>query len=63
MKIDRGFISGKINRLSKRMSGRTLDAKVQKEVDDLFRDATAKYGDGDYSGANKKLNQIYRAID
>jgi hypothetical protein len=63
IKVDRNFISQKISRLSKKMSGRTLDAKVQKEVDDLFRDATAKYGDGDYSGANKKLNQIYRSID
>ena len=63
IKVDRNFISQKISRLSKKMSGRTLDEKVQKEVDDLFRDATAKYGDGDYSGANKKLNQIYRSID
>jgi hypothetical protein len=63
MKVDRNFISQKISRLSKKMSGRTLDEKVQKEVDDLFRDATAKYGDGDYMAANKKLNQIYRSID
>lgn len=63
IKVDRNFISQKISRLSKKMSGRTLDDKLQKEVDDLFRDATAKYGDGDYSGANKKLNQIYRSID
>lgn len=63
IKVDRTFISQKISRLSKKMSGRTLDAKVQKEVDDLFRDATAKYGDGDYASANKKLNQIYRSID
>lgn len=63
MKVDRTFISQKISRLSKKMSGRTLDEKVQKEVDDLFRDATAKYGDGDYMAANRKLNQIYRSID
>ncbi len=63
IKIDRTFISGKITRLSAAMKGRTLDDKKQKEVDDLFREATAKYGDGDYSGANKKLNAIWRAID
>jgi hypothetical protein len=62
-KIDRNFISSKINRLSAKMKGRTLDDAKQKEVDDLFREATAKYGDGDYSGANKKLNAIWRAID
>ena len=63
MKIDRAFISGKIGRLSKRMKGATLEDAKQKEVDELFADATAKYGDGDYAGANKKLNAIYRTID
>lgn len=62
-RIDRAFISAKIARLSKAMSGRKLEDKQQKEVDELFRDATAKYGDGDYSGANKKLNAIWRAVD
>jgi hypothetical protein len=63
IKVDRSFISTKIGRLSKRMKGATLDEAKQKEVDDLFADATSKYGDGDYVGANKKLNSIYRAID
>jgi hypothetical protein len=63
MKIDRGFIGAKIGRLSKMMKGKTLDDAKQKEVEDLFSDATSKYGDGDYAGANKKLNAIYRAID
>jgi len=62
-KIDRNFISTKINRLSTAMKGRKLDDAKQKEVDDLFREATAKYGDGDYAGANKKLNAIWRTID
>lgn len=63
IKVDRSFISTKIGRLSKRMKGATLDEAKQKEVDDLFAEATSKYGDGDYVGANKKLNSIYRAID
>lgn len=62
-KVDRGFIGAKISRLSAAMKGRTLDAAVQREVDALFRDATTRYGDGDYAAANKKLNQIYRAIN
>lgn len=62
-KIDRAFISAKIARLSKAMSGRKLDAGKQKDVDELFRDATAEYGDGDYAAANRKLNQIWRAVD
>ncbi|MCA9679215.1 MAG: hypothetical protein KC464_29565, partial [Myxococcales bacterium] len=48
IKIDRAFISGKISRLSAAMKGRKLEDAKQKQVDDLFRDATARYGDGDY---------------
>ena len=62
IKIDRAFISAKIGRLSARMKGTTLDAGKQKQVDDLFSDATAKYGDGDFAGANRKLNQIYAIV-
>jgi chromosome segregation ATPase len=62
LKIDRAFISAKIGRLSARMKGTTLDAGKQKQVDDLFADATAKYGDGDFAGANRKLNQIYAIV-
>ena len=62
-KIDRNFIAAKISRLSKAMSGKKLDDGKRQEVEDLFADATAKYGDGDYAGANKKLNQIWRTID
>jgi len=62
LKIDRAFISAKIGRLSARMKGTTLDPGKQKQVDDLFSDATAKYGDGDFAGANRKLNQIYAIV-
>jgi hypothetical protein len=61
-KIDRAFISAKINRLSAAMKGKKLGDDDQKKVDALFRDATAAYGDGDYAAANKKLNQIYAVI-
>jgi hypothetical protein len=61
-KIDRAFISAKIGRLSSKMKGTTLDAGKQQQVDDLFSDATAKYGDGDFAGANRKLNQIYAIV-
>jgi hypothetical protein len=62
LRIDRAFISAKIGRLSARMKGTTLDGGKQKQVDDLFADATAKYGDGDFAGANRKLNQIYAIV-
>lgn len=60
--IDRAFVSNKIARLSARMKGATLDGGKQKQVDDLFVDATSKYGDGDFAGANRKLNQIYGLV-
>jgi len=62
LRIDRAFISAKIGRLSAKMKGTTLDGGKQKQVDDLFSDATAKYGDGDFAGANRKLNQIYAIV-
>jgi hypothetical protein len=62
MKIDRAFIAAKIGRLSARMKGVKLDAAKQKPVDQLFADATSRYGDGDFAGANRKLNQIYAMI-
>jgi hypothetical protein len=62
IKIDRGFVSTKIARLSARMKGASLDPGKQKQVDDLFVDATTKYGDGDFAGANRKLNQIYAVV-
>ena len=61
-KIDRAFVSAKIARLSARMKGASLDAAKQKQVDDLFVEATTKYGDGDFGGANRKLNQIYGVV-
>jgi len=44
------------------MKGVKLEDSKQKQVDDLFADATARYGDGDFTGANRKLNQIYAMI-
>lgn len=61
-KVDKAFVSAKIGRLSAAMKGKTLADSVQKEVDSLFREATANYGDGSFSSANKRLNKIYSAI-
>lgn len=56
--IDRGFVSAKVGRLSKRWKGKELPAAQQREVDDWFKEVTTKYGDGDFVAANKKLNLI-----
>jgi hypothetical protein len=61
--IDKAFIQAKSSRISAVAKGKTLDGGVQKSVDDLFSDATSRFVDGDYKGANKKLNQIWSAIN
>lgn len=57
-KIDKGFIASKIQRLNGRMRGKTLS----NQTENLFREATALYGDADFSKANGKLNQIYASL-
>jgi hypothetical protein len=59
MKVDKAFIVAKINRLNGAMKSSRLSADAKKDVDDLFRDATADYGDGKFAPANAKLNRIF----
>jgi hypothetical protein len=61
--IDKNFIQAKSARISAAAKGKTLDGGTQKQVDDLFSDATSKFVDGDYKGANKKLNAIWSSIN
>lgn len=58
IKIDKAFIAGKINRLNAAMRGKQLTPEIQ----ELFRAATADYGDGKFAAANAKLNKIYGMI-
>jgi hypothetical protein len=62
MKIDRPFIQAKISRLSATMKGTTLDDTIQRKVDELFKQATSSYGDGNFSRANRQLNEIWALI-
>jgi len=62
MKVNKAFIAAKIGRLNAAIKGKTLDGDKRATVDGLFRSATANYGDGKFSAANKKLNKIYGAI-
>lgn len=59
-RIDRAFIQAKFNRLSARM--KDAKPKNEKKVNKLFKEATKYYGDGKYSRANKRLNQIYSML-
>jgi hypothetical protein len=62
IKIDKGFIAAKIGRLNGLMKGKQLAADQKKDVDELFRGATADYGDGRFAAANAKLNKIYSIV-
>jgi len=62
LKIDKGFIAAKIGRLNAAMKGKSVDDSARTQVDGLFRDATADYGDGKFAAANGKLNRIYGLI-
>ena len=54
IRVDRGFIADKINRMSKRMKGKTLSG----EAEQAFKDATDAYTNGKFDAANRKLNII-----
>jgi chromosome segregation ATPase len=58
MKVDKNFVSSKIARLNRQMKAKKLDDATSKQVLDLFNEVGEKYNDGDFSGANKRLNTI-----
>ena len=60
--IDRPFIQAKSGRISSLVRARKLEPAVQTQVDGWFADATNQFVDGDYKGANKKLNQIWGVL-
>lgn len=63
IRINKGFIAAKMNRLSRYMKGKRLNHSKQSKVDALFRQATRYYGDGRFRSANSRLNGIYGVID
>ena len=60
--IDRPFIQAKSGRVSSLVKAKKLDSATQQQVDAWFADATNQFVDSDYKGANKKLNQIWGAL-
>jgi hypothetical protein len=59
IKIDRAFISAKMARLASAMHGRKLEGDKRRDVEGLFQDATANYGDGKFPLANQKINHLF----
>ncbi len=62
IKIDRNFISAKMSRLNSTMKGKKLEGDKRKEVETLFRDVTADYGDGKFPHANGKINKLFAIL-
>jgi hypothetical protein len=62
IKIDRAFISVKMSRLASAMHGKKLEGDKRKEVEGLFQDATANYGDGKFPQANQKINRLFAVL-
>jgi hypothetical protein len=62
LKVDKAFIMAKIGRLNGAVKAAKLAEEARRQVDDLFRDATADYGDGKFVAANGKLNRIYALL-
>ena len=62
IKINRSFVGAKIGRLSQAMRRRAPAADARSRVTALFQKATAHYGDGRFSAANRALNQIYALL-
>jgi|SoiMethySBSTD1v2_1073268.scaffolds.fasta_scaffold144342_3 hypothetical protein len=60
--IDKAFIMAKIGRLNTTVKQARVGDETRKQIDELFRDATADYGDGKFAAANGKLNRIYALV-
>jgi hypothetical protein len=62
VKVDKAFIMAKIGRLNGAIKAAGLPEDSRRQADELFRDATADYGDGRFTAANGKLNRIYALL-
>jgi len=56
--VNRQFIQAKTARLSAQAKGMKLDEGTNKQVADGLGDVMQRYNDGDFSAANRRLNQL-----
>ncbi len=61
-KVDRGFVQAKIGRLNSIVKSTKRDETVQKQLTDGLGDVMVKFGDGNHTGANAKLNQLFSLV-
>jgi chromosome segregation ATPase len=62
VKLDRGFIMGKMNRLNSRVGNGKQDESTTQQLTEGMKDVLQKYGDGDFVNANRKLDQLWSAV-
>lgn len=56
--INRQFIQAKTARLSAQAKSKKLTESTNKQLADILGDVMQKYNDGDFSAANRRLNQL-----
>jgi hypothetical protein len=59
IKIDRAFVAAKHDRLNARVKAGKLDETTSQALTEGLKEVLQKYGDGDFTAANKKLNQLW----
>jgi hypothetical protein len=62
IKIDRNFISAKIDRLNAAVRKKKLEGDLRKQVEQLFQQVTSNYGDGKFPQANTQINRIFAML-
>ncbi|MBK8480794.1 MAG: hypothetical protein IPL40_06425 [Proteobacteria bacterium] len=60
--VDRAFVGAKMGRLSQAIRNRPPRGKGKARAEELFRQATTYYGDGQFAAANRQLNRIYALL-
>jgi hypothetical protein len=58
IKIDRNFIGMKAARLQAHIKSSKRDEATQQMLADGMKEIMQKFGDGDFSAANRKLNEL-----
>jgi hypothetical protein len=56
--VNRAFIQAKTARLSAQVKAKKVDEATNKQLADILGDVMQRYNDGDFSAANKRLNQL-----
>jgi hypothetical protein len=61
-KIDKQFVTDKMKRVNRAVKAVKLDDAKNREVGELLKEIGDRYNDGDFPGANKRLNEIQRKL-